>query len=322
MTDKRTIEQREKRDPTRSIARLMRDRPSEFRQTVMEAIQQVLGIGHPTDVALSLSGGIDSTTLLFALLELGYAPHCYTFRLGDSDSPDSAAARSITTTLGVPWTCIDIPRTTAALVTDIRRVMSITGSARKVFVQCPHPYLYVAPAIARDGFTQCLVGTSADNLWGTSKELMMDARVEDATDVRLLREQDATNVVTTSANTALVAQHFGVTLSDPYREHQPWIDLMLDTPWKLLHAPKIKALAIYAFSDYWNRGRWYRKNQLYQVVSGIREWHDTLLADPVLNPTGAKAVVALYNRWLSEMVAAGLAPASPVIVDPNPDPDT
>ena len=298
--------------------------PARFRAHLLAAAEAHAGTS--PDVALSLSGGVDSATLLFALLALGRLVHCFTFRLGARDSRDSAAARSMAHALGVPWTLVEIPRTSEQLRADVRRVLAITGNARKVYVQCPQPYLHVAPAIAAAGFDRCLVGTAADNLWGTSREVMVAARSESDAEVRSLREQDTGGVVTTSAHTALVARAVaGVELVDPYREHAPLVAFMLDTPYRLLHEPKVKGLAVRAFDEYWSRGRWYRKNEAYQVVSGIRAWHETLLTDPALadlHVAGAKQVVVVYRRLLARMVAAGEAPAAPAIVDPedsNPD---
>lgn len=45
------------------------------------------------EVAIALSSGMDSITILFALLELGIKPTAYTFRIGDKDTTDSRIAR-------------------------------------------------------------------------------------------------------------------------------------------------------------------------------------------------------------------------------------
>ena len=59
---------------------------------------------------------------------------------------------------------------------------------------------------------------------------------------------------------------------------------------------KQKGIALRAFPEFWSRG-WYRRNSSLQVNSGVREWHDTLLADVELNPDGRhRAVVGIYNQ--------------------------
>lgn len=53
-------------------------------------------IGNETggyDVAILMSGGTDSCTLLFTALRLGKKVHCYTFRPNNEDTYDSLKAK-------------------------------------------------------------------------------------------------------------------------------------------------------------------------------------------------------------------------------------
>ena len=94
--------------------------------------------------------------------------------------------------------------------------------------------------------------------------------------------------------------HYGVTVSDAYASTpiQEWFkqftikELGLAEDGRLL----AKAPAVYAFSDYYERGPYIRKASSYQVNSGVREFHDLLLDVDRLNPEKkTKAIVSIYR---------------------------
>src|SRR5690606_20762498 len=96
----------------------------------------------PETTPLLLSGGTDSATVLAGLLALGRRPDCYTFRLGAHDTADVRVARSMAETFGLRHVVVTIPQDATTLLRDVRRVLRIIGTPRKVSVQCSHPFLY------------------------------------------------------------------------------------------------------------------------------------------------------------------------------------
>ena len=64
------------------------------------------------DCMVGLSGGKDSTAMLYNLLEMGFHPLCFTFQLGYNNMDDKTAKRvqMMTKKLGVPYLIIDVHR--------------------------------------------------------------------------------------------------------------------------------------------------------------------------------------------------------------------
>lgn len=267
--------------------------------------ERLLGILRPLDpgTPLLLSGGTDSATILAALLALDRHPVCYSFRLGSFDSPDIRVARSMTATFGLEHRVVTIPRTPETLVADIRQILRIipvdAASPRKTHVQCAHPFLYLAEAVAGDGFPAALSGLGADDLYGTGRRATQGYREQGEAWCRKFRTELANSPHVSDFAIRAVCAAYTLDLIQPYRE--PALrDFILATPYAELHQPVQKGIALRAFPEFWKRGTWYRRNQNLQVVSGIREWHDTLLSSP-LNTRGAKVVTPIYRALLQEL---------------------
>lgn len=61
------------------------------------------------DVAVLLSAGVDSHACLFAAMEAGLVPHCYSFTLADRESTDFKLARHTAQVFNLPFTPIILP---------------------------------------------------------------------------------------------------------------------------------------------------------------------------------------------------------------------
>lgn len=248
---------------------------------------------------LFLSGGVDSASMLAAVLALGKKPpHVYTFRLGEVDSADAAVARKMCAHFAVPHTVVSIPYGEETLVRDIKRVLAITHNATKTHVQCSQPFLYLSEAAHGDGFTDAAFGMAAGELYGLTKGIAMHVRTRGEAWCREERRKHVKHPHLSDWNVVKTAAACGITLHDPYW-HDALIEFMLACDYKDIHAPIQKSIALRAFAEFWSQGAWRRDNSSLQLNSGIREWHDTLLQSP-LNTTHAKAVVAIYRRMLAQ----------------------
>lgn len=268
-------------------------RAAAFREAVLAILEPL-----PRETPLLLSGGTDSATVLAGLLALGRSPACYTFRLGAYESPDVRVARMMAETFGLRHTIVTIPRNDETLIADVRRILAITRNPRKTHVQCGHPFLYLAPAIIADGHQTALTGLGADDLYGTTRQLAIACRRSDDAACSQARRAHASRPTASDYSIVAVCQHFGLRLVPIFRDPR-LRELILATPYRELHRPTQKGIALRAFPEFWRRGAWYRRNMNLQVASGLREWHDTLLRSPV-NRRGARTVAALYRDLLSE----------------------
>lgn len=265
-----------------------------FRGAVLDILDTIA----PT-TPLALSGGVDSATLLAGSLALGRRPPCYTFRLGDYDSPDVRVALSMADTCGVPLTVLSIPRTEDTLLADIREVIQLTGATRRTHVQTAQPFLRIARAVAADGHDALLAGVLADDLYGTGREAQFALRRGGESEARAYREQAFRGEGNSVHSIERATRAGGVRLLLPYRDDR-LAALLLATDLRDLHRPIQKHIAVAAFPDFWHADGWYRRNSSLQVDSGVRAWHDTLLDSP-LNTRGVRDVAALYRDLAKEM---------------------
>jgi len=260
---------------------------SEFRGILKKAVQRLLQPGRP---ALLLSGGTDSSTVLWTLLDCGATPHCYTFTLQGTPSPDLPAARKIAKHHGITLTEVVIPRRLDVLKADVERAVS-AGARKKTHVQCLQPLFHLLPRIAEQ---QLFTGLCADDWWGTAAS---DA-IRHSKDSRLfrhVREQRFADETTSGfAFWRSIAQQHGKELCAPYRDRD-LVEWLLSQSWEQLNKPRQKAPALIDFmSEFKACGVW-RRNVNLQCASGIREWHEELLADRSYNQRGRKSVAALYR---------------------------
>lgn len=282
---------------------------AEWRDKLLEAVEPHAKAGLP----LLLSGGVDSATLLAACVHLGHRPSCYGFALNvPSTSTDFRMARRMAVRLGCDWTAVLIPRTFEQLESDVREVIRLLRTSRKTSVQCAQPIMHLTRQIAKDGFSDALVGAGGVVL---DDRRVMTIRAEGGEEAAREYRREKLDDRHRDCGTGRMhemARLMGVTLEEPYSD-EPLRSyaLALDIS-ELNRGPRgfgQKGIAVRAFPDFWMRNsRWYRRNSPLQVNSGVREWHDELLRSP-LNANGAKRVVAIYNRLLKELDANLLDPS-------------
>lgn len=249
------------------------------------------------NLPILLSGGMDSATLVAAALELGTRPKCYSFRLGGQDSQDVRVARKICRDHDLALHVLDIPRSPHHLIADVRRIIGLLRTSRKAAVQCAHPMMYLARKINDDGHTTAIVGTGGICEDNRKSAVLLAQEGEEA--VRELRRKNLMEFWGSATGEMLnMAHHMGVILVQPYAT-EPLASHGLSLDLAEINRPRQKGIALRAFPDFFQRGYW-RQNSPLQVNSGIREWHDTLLASEH-NKRGVRRVSAIYADILKEM---------------------
>jgi len=272
----------------------MNERSQTFRSLMIAAVAAT-----PETSPVLLSGGVDSATIVASSLALGRVPPCYTFQLGGSISPDLTVTRQMASTFGLPLTVTTIPWTAETLDADVRRVLRITRNPTKTHVQCAHPFLYMAAAIAQDGHRACLMGMAADDLYGTMRDVQVALHAEGEAVARQMRTEHFFDPKVSDWSCSAVARHYGVVLIDPYRDERV-AAFVLGLDMAKIHRRRQKALALAAFPEFWSQGAWVRPNASLQVVSGLRAWHNSLLSSPV-NRRRSVAVRGVYTDFMADV---------------------
>ena len=120
------------------------------------------------NVAVLLSGGVDSLSVAFAAHRMGKKVTAYTFHLQDQPSYDATKAAEVAKLMG--WDCNIIVVPTHNLQNDFQRLVKEVRCKKKTHFECCFPFLYVYPEIQED---VVLSGWAADGYYGISKKAMI-----------------------------------------------------------------------------------------------------------------------------------------------------
>ena len=120
------------------------------------------------EVAILLSGGVDSLSCLFASADLGKSIHAYSFRLDTHTSYDFEKAKEVAQQFGWKFTGVVIP--TENLIEDFHRLVNL-DCKKKTHFECCYPFLYVYPEIKEK---YVLSGWGADGFYGISKKALIN----------------------------------------------------------------------------------------------------------------------------------------------------
>jgi DNA-cytosine methyltransferase len=126
------------------------------------------------DVALLLSGGLDSISVGVALEASGKNVHAYTIELDCYPSGDLRAAQLVAHRMGWPLSIISVP--TSHISNDFMRLAVKHGCRRKVQFECSFPLMYAFKAIKE---TEIFSGFNADDHYGNTREIILEhARIK------------------------------------------------------------------------------------------------------------------------------------------------
>jgi len=244
-----------------------------------------------------LSGGMDSATLVAALLELGARPKCYSFRLGERDSVDVRVARKICLDHALELDLTTIPRDPATLISDVRQVIRMLGVYAKAAVQCCQPIMRMCSKIAIEN-RMAIIGTGGICEDNRRVNVFLGQCGEDGMTRNYRRHNLLNWQASTTGRMIEMGEHCGVQLVQPYAM-RPIATYGLHLDLREINWPRQKGIALRAFPEFFANGYW-KKNSSLQVNSGIREWHDTLLKSKH-NKRGSKAVLGVYSDIFKEV---------------------
>lgn len=266
-----------------------------FRTVLKNSIQK--GLTGSNDVALLFSGGTDSLTCLFALMDLGIKPHLYSFHLQEVIHQDIMVSKRVAEHYNLRQTIVEIPRNKNQLIQDVKYLIETFDIFLKTNVQCTYPFLYVAKRLTEKNV---VTGLGADDLYGTAASVLIKSKDNPIkfNEIRLktLSNPDASAI---RSITELFKRIHGKNFIVPYRDPSV-IKLMMNYNWKQLNEPKQKMLAVSAYAEHFKELPIYRKNANLQVGSKIREWHDVLLHSE-LNINNRKRINEVYRDYYKKV---------------------
>lgn len=128
-------------------------------------MRELYAMSGEKNVAVLLSGGVDSVSVAFTAHRLGKKITAYTFHLEGEPSYDSKKAAEIAGIMG--WNVRTIVVPTDNVERDFIRLAKEVYCEKKTHFECCFPFLYMYPQIEEH---EVLSGWAADGYYGVSKK--------------------------------------------------------------------------------------------------------------------------------------------------------
>lgn len=262
------------------------------------------------DAVIALSGGVDSTTVLFAARECGFKPQCITFRIKKWPSGDLSAARQLSRWFRFPLEIVELPNTVDGVIEDCWRLIDeaidwwYVKSVTPTLFQTLHPYLYVFDA-ARG---KTVLGGGGGDLFAVAhRESALNARrIGDpyGIHVRTFMDPERTNLVhLRKTSRAYNCKHRDFFCTEKIFD---WArNITVDD----YNHPKQKWGHVAPFLDYWKMGPFYRRSSSFQINAGIRDLH-SLIAQTEHNHRG-RSIASPLTAYRRMVEARGIVVPGP-----------
>jgi len=260
------------------------------------------------EVAVLLSGGIDSISVALAAHDVGKKVNAYTFHLVNKPSYDSKTAKTVSDMMG--WDCKTIVVPTENLVDDWYNLVKL-GCKKKTHFECVFPFLYVYPAIKEK---YVLTGWGADGYFGVSKKAMMrysnDKKWDNYT--KYCKEHNQKQLTFDESreeyflenecaglkwHNFVVAKYNKIHIT-PYLNKKVK-NYLMKKDWQELNKPRQKEIIRKDFTKLKKFGI-IKEHQNLHLGSGVDKLFETLLANPTINFKSRKRMMDVSKDWYEQ----------------------
>lgn len=260
---------------------------------------------HPQqDVAILLSGGVDSLCVATAAHDLGYKVVAYSFHLEDDVSYDYEKAKEVSEIMGWEFNGVIVP--TSNLVDDWHRLVKL-GCRKKVHFECVFPFLYVYPEIYQryvltgwgaDGYfcngKTAVMRYSNPKKWNNHLEYCKRMNIKSTTFNEYRRNYLDGDCAGYKEHTALATKHGKIHIS-PFLDSEVR-EYLMDFSWQELNIPRQKEILRKDFTNLEKYGK-VRQHINLHLGSNINKLFETLLLDVDINFNNRKRMMDVCRDW-------------------------
>lgn len=207
------------------------------RQTLTNELKDIQG-----SVAVSASGGIDSSVLIVSSLDLGHKPYVLSFKLDNKDSSyDFDSAKKLAKKFGLEFVPVLLPTKPEIVLEKVIYEIQHFGLKKKTAIECIYPMMFVFDTCEQIGIENLICGQGADGHYGLSKKAMIHHRtpIEKFQAYRKLRLTENNHAQTETLKQ--IAELKNIRLHLPYMQ-EPYFELFNGLSWFDVHTPRQKEL--------------------------------------------------------------------------------
>ena len=257
------------------------------------------------EIAVLLSGGIDSVTVGLAAESAGKEVQAYSFYLNGAPSYDFIKAAEVAHKSNWKFTPIVVPKDN--IVNDWYRLVK-HGCRKKTHFETVFPFLYVYPEITEK---YVLTGWGADGYFGVSKKAMMrysnNRKEENYTKYCKEHNQkqlsfDEFRIEYLDGDCAGYKEHTNLAKQynknhiAPYKDSMDIRSLLMSKTWKELNKPKQKDIIRKDFTTLEKYGT-IKPHQNLHLNAGIDKLFETLLNNNEINFNNRKRMMDICRDW-------------------------
>lgn len=241
------------------------------------------------EVAVLLSGGVDSNSVLFTANRLGKIVHCYSFHLDTGSSYDSIKAQEVCNKFNFDLTLIEVP--TNNLENDFITLAEKYKCQKKTHFECTFPFMYVFPKIKEK---YVLSGWAADGHFGLSKKASLHYKHPKEKFDKFRRDYFSVENPVGVRQIEMLCKEYNKVLSVPYLDKKVF-DYFIQFDWDTLNKPKEKYEVRKCFPEF---NEINLKNHLnLQLVSRVDKTFETLLTSKKINFRNRQRVMDICKDW-------------------------
>jgi len=242
------------------------------------------------EVAILLSGGVDSLSLAFTAHRLGKKVHAYTFCLENNPTYDSEKAVDASHKMG--WKCTRVKVPIHNLREDFHTLRTKFACIKKTHYECTFPFMYIYPIIEEK---EVISGIAADGHYGVSKKACIHYKKP-----KELFDQFRIEYFDNSNPAGYMQQQY---LCLKYKKQfiAPYMDatikeFFMQYDWYQLNKPYQKHHVVEAFPEFQTIGRPKPHINL-QLGAGIDKAFEVLLECKDINFKNRRRMLDVYRDW-------------------------
>ena len=257
-----------------------------------------------SEIAVLLSGGVDSVSVGLAAESAGKEVHAYSFYLNGAPSYDFIKAAEVAHKRNWNFTPIVVP--TENLIEDWHRLVELT-CRKKTHFECVFPFLYVYPEIEEK---YVLTGWGADGYFGPSKKAMMrySSYKKKRNYVAYCKEHNQKRLnwnefrlAYLDGDCAGLKEHTNLATKHNKIHVTPYLDadvrkLLMSKSYKELNKPKQKYFIRSDFTELKKFGT-IKPHQNLHLNAGVDKLFETLLNNTEINFNERKRMMDVCRDW-------------------------
>lgn len=262
-----------------------------------------------SEIAVLLSGGVDSVSVGLAAESAGKEVHAYSFYLNGAPSYDFIKAAEVAHKRNWNFTPIVVP--TENLIEDWHRLVKLT-CRKKTHFECVFPFLYVYPEIEEK---YVLTGWGADGYFGPSKKSMMrySSYQKKRNYVAYCKKHNQKRLnwnefrlAYLDGDCAGLKEHTNLATKHNKIHVTPYLDtdvreLLMSKSYEELNKPKQKHFIRRDFTELKKFGT-IRPHQNLHLNAGVDKLFETLLNNPEINFKGRKRMMDICRDWSNSVL--------------------